>query len=203
MTRRNSLTGLIKKQWLEDGSLKLTFEELLERTIAADQRLQQAGFNPAGRFRQYREQSDSESMLRYIKGFYQYPFAPNFKGREKKLTSDRQAVPTNSFGNSSREQVTEKDVLYKLNRIYGEMEETIQRLDPNSGRPNLATRIIHLTKQRVIPDYIANFMHGIRTLRNRVVHERYLPNKDEILAVEAAWAAIEVWRRHTFPSRND
>ncbi len=36
MTRRNSLIGHIEKQWLEDGKPELTFEELLERTIAAD-----------------------------------------------------------------------------------------------------------------------------------------------------------------------
>ncbi len=63
MTRRVSLTGFIEKQWLEDGNPELTVDELLERTIAADQKLQQAGFNPADRFRHYREQSDSESML--------------------------------------------------------------------------------------------------------------------------------------------
>ncbi len=82
------------------------------------------------------------------------------------------------------------------------MEEAIQKLDPNSDRQNLATRVVHLTKQRVIPDYIANFMHSIRTLRNRVVHEEYFPNKDEISAVEAAWGAIEVWRKQTLPNRN-
>jgi len=78
--KSDSLTGLIYEIWVEDGEPKLDWDQLLERTIAADTRLEMNGLNPAEAFRNYRKARDLEQMKQYItRGFHQYPFSPNYR----------------------------------------------------------------------------------------------------------------------------
>jgi hypothetical protein len=78
-----SLTGFIMEQWQKDGKPSLSPDQLLRRTIAADEELEKMGLNPAPAFRRHRSQSDHAHMERYVAGFYEYEFAPNFKPRKR------------------------------------------------------------------------------------------------------------------------
>jgi hypothetical protein len=92
-TRSTSLTGRISTKWLADGRPRWSWDDLLKKAVQSDIELEQIGCNPAPKFRQLRESSDETGMHTYIAGFYQYPFAPNY--REKfRSTSKPVSEPT-------------------------------------------------------------------------------------------------------------
>lgn len=76
MTRRISLVGLIEQKWIEDGRPRLNWDDLLKRTMAADNELERKSYNPALRFREFRRDSNISKMRKYIRGFYRYGFYP-------------------------------------------------------------------------------------------------------------------------------
>ena len=88
MSRRTSLTGQIMEQWHRDGKPTLTWQELLQRTVDADERLERIGLNPAAAFRRYRKGLDRAQMERYIVGFYEYEFSPNYSPRKRQKDSN-------------------------------------------------------------------------------------------------------------------
>jgi hypothetical protein len=87
-----SLAGSVLERWLLDGKPSLSWGELVKRTIRADEELETIGLNPARVFRRHRQAGDTTEMERYVAGFYEYEFAPNYNPRKQAKSSSRVEV---------------------------------------------------------------------------------------------------------------
>lgn len=77
---KQSLTGLIKEYWIQEGKPRWDWDQLLRYAIKADQELERKGKNPAPTFRRHRQAAAEAKMLKYIRGHYKFPFSPDFSG---------------------------------------------------------------------------------------------------------------------------
>jgi hypothetical protein len=84
-----SLAGSVLERWLRDGKPELSWEKLVEITVEADKELEKAGLNPAPAFRRHRFGRDVAQMQRYVAGFYEYEFAPNYNPRRRANSAGR------------------------------------------------------------------------------------------------------------------
>jgi Phospholipase D-like domain at C-terminus of MIT len=91
--RKESLAGSVLERWLSDGKPSLSWADLVQRTIQADVKLESIGLNPARVFRRHRQARDTTEMERYVAGFYEYEFSPNYNPRKRAKSSDRVEVP--------------------------------------------------------------------------------------------------------------
>jgi hypothetical protein len=133
-------------------------------------------------------------MLRYIEGFYEYEFAPNYHPRGTKGSGPvvPQVPPSIPATLSSSDRSAAETVLDLVRRL----ESILVQLEPGGSGGNLA---LWINNQAQVPPHVKFRMHAIRSLRNRVFHVYYKPSPAEMAALESDWAMIDEWWRATKP----
>jgi hypothetical protein len=191
--RKKSLAGSVLECWLSDGKPSLTWEKLVRRTMKADRELEKAGLNPAPAFRNYRINSNTAQMQRYVAGFYEYEFSPNYNPRKQTIAS----IPKTEKRNVQTAVVIsapehESDADFVIN-LFKQIENILQDIEPPGPYQNTAAWINELERKSAIPRQISFRMHSIRLTRNRVVHDRSVLSETEKAGLNADWAIINEW----------
>lgn len=193
--QRASLAGVILRNWIDDGRPTLTWDDVLSRAAKADADLERSGLNPARVFRRYRLDKNTGEMQRYISGFYEYEFAPNYNPREKKrkrLDVRRAVAPQPTTSEPLNTHRSTAETVLELTK---RMESILQQLEPRGFNQDLATWINEIERQGRLPSHVKFRMHAIRSLRNKVVHQDYRPTPAELTALASDWAIIDEWWR--------
>lgn len=194
MTRKDSLTGSILERWLADGKPSLTWDDLVHRTIDADIEFERRGLTPAPAFRRHRLRGDSIKMQRYVAGFYEYEYSPNYNPRKHGATfAPKRAKPEARPAKIPTIDETPESSADFVIKMFRRVEKLLRKFEDRGAGRDAVNWINDLEKKGRIPKRISFRMHSIRLTRNRVVHEMCDLSAAERTALIADWETIDEW----------
>lgn len=112
------------------------------------------------------------------------------KGSAAPAVQSDQTIPPSS----PRGALQMKDAAARLDQVRRRIIEILNSIDGSPKKiEGLSARVSRLRERNSLPGSIACMMLTLNTLRNLSVYERFVPGRNELTVIEAAWSAVEEW----------